>query len=129
MMAYPSHDPTSMSPWVCPKCLYKNNDYQRCMGPDCDSMMPGGMFDTCQFAGIAIKQPTAATAHGCGKGTASKMPPLPQRESPQRAAKTNAAASIMIHSHQNHYTGRLPSLPPGFPSSATLRTGGRALVP
>jgi hypothetical protein len=35
----------------------------------------------------------------------------------------------MILSGQNHYTGCLPSLPPGFPSSATIRTGWRAPVP
>jgi hypothetical protein len=35
----------------------------------------------------------------------------------------------MIFSHQNHYMGRLLSLSPGFPSSAAVRTGGRAPVP
>ena len=92
-------------------------------------MMLGGMFDTSQFAGVAMNQPAAATARGRGKGTASKMPPPPQRESPQRVAKTNAAASIMILSRQNCYTGCLPSLPPGLPSSVAVRTEGRAPVP
>jgi hypothetical protein len=87
------------------------------------------MFDTCQFAGVAINQPAAATARGRGKGMASKTPPPPQQKSPQCAAKTNAAASIMILSQQNHYTGRLPSLPPGLPSLAAVHTGGRAPVP
>jgi hypothetical protein len=27
---------------VCPKCSYENQDYQRCMGPDCDTVRPGG---------------------------------------------------------------------------------------
>jgi hypothetical protein len=125
-MAYPLLDLTLIPPWVCPECLYKNKDYQRCMGPDCNSVMPGRMFDTSQFAGVAMNQPAAATARGCGKGTASKMPPPPQRESPQRAAKTNAAASIMILSHQHHYTGCLPY---GLPSLLAVRTGGRAPVP
>jgi hypothetical protein len=77
-MAYPLYDPTLISPWVCPECLYKNEDYQWCMGPDCNSVMPGGMFDTSQFAGVAMNQPAAAAVHRCGKGTASKMPPPPQ---------------------------------------------------
>jgi hypothetical protein len=92
-------------------------------------MMPGGMFNTSQFAGVAMNQPAAATARGRGKGMASKMPPPPQQESPQHAAKTNAAASIMILSRQIHYTGHLPSLPPGLPSLAAVHTGGRAPVP
>jgi rubrerythrin len=37
MMAEASSDA-----WVCPKCLYENIDYQRCMGPDCDTVRPGG---------------------------------------------------------------------------------------
>ncbi len=76
MMAYPSNDPTSISLWVCPECSYENEDCKRCMGPACNSMMPGGMFDTSQFAGIAMNQPAAATARWRGKGTASKTPPL-----------------------------------------------------
>jgi hypothetical protein len=99
------------------------------MGPDCDSVMPGRMFDTSQFAGIAMNQPAAAAARGHGKGRASKKPPTPQQEFPQHAAKTNAAASIMILFHQNQYTGHIPSLPPGLPSLAAVHTGGRAPVP
>ncbi len=128
MMAYPSYDPTLIFPWVCPECLYKNKDYQRCVDPDWDSAMPSRMFDTSQFAGVAMNQPTAAIARGRGKGTASKTSPPPQQESPLHAAKTNAAASIMILSRRNHYTGPLPSCPPGLPSLAAVCTGWRAPV-
>ena len=30
----------SSDAWVCPSCLYKNQDYQRCMGPGCDEVRP-----------------------------------------------------------------------------------------
>ncbi len=63
------------------------------------------------------------------EGDDIKDAPPPQQESLQHAAKTNAAASIMTLSRQNHYTGCLPSLPLGFPSLAAVRTGGRAPVP
>ena len=36
--------------WVCPKCLFENQDYQRCMGPECDELRLGGMFGTSDFA-------------------------------------------------------------------------------
>ena len=32
--------------WVCPSCSYENQDYQRCMGPGCDVVRPGGLLDT-----------------------------------------------------------------------------------
>jgi hypothetical protein len=32
--------------WVCPKCLYENEDYHWCMGPGCDNVKPGGIFNT-----------------------------------------------------------------------------------
>jgi len=40
----------SSDAWVCPKCSYENQDYQRCMGPDCDTVRPGGQFDTSEFS-------------------------------------------------------------------------------
>jgi hypothetical protein len=89
MMANPSYDPPSFGPWVWPECLHKNKDYHQCMGPDCNSVMPGGMFNTSQFAAsnqlssnsrctnisVAMNHPAAAATHGRGKGTASMMPP------------------------------------------------------
>ena len=45
MMAMVSSDA-----WVCPKCLNDNQYYQRCMGPECDDVRPGGMLDTPDFA-------------------------------------------------------------------------------
>ena len=36
----------SSDAWVCPKCLYENQEYQRCMGPGCDEVRPGSMVDT-----------------------------------------------------------------------------------
>jgi hypothetical protein len=62
--------------WVCPKCSYENQDYQRCMGPGCDEVRPGSIFDTSEFAlstqpatssirrstiSVAKKHPAAAT--------------------------------------------------------------------
>ncbi len=32
--------------WLCPSCLYENQDYQRCMGPGCDVVRPGGLLDS-----------------------------------------------------------------------------------
>ena len=40
----------SSDAWVCPICLYKNQDYQRCMGPDCNTVRPGGQFNTSEFS-------------------------------------------------------------------------------
>ena len=40
----------SSDAWVCPKCSYKNQDYQHCMGPGCDEVRPGSIFDTSEFA-------------------------------------------------------------------------------
>jgi len=36
----------SSDAWVCPKCLYENQYYQHCMGPECDEVRLGGMVDT-----------------------------------------------------------------------------------
>ena len=45
--------------WVCPKCSYKNQDYQRCMGPGCDEVRPGGLLDTPEFA-LSTQPPTSS---------------------------------------------------------------------
>jgi hypothetical protein len=50
----------SSDAWVCPKCLYENQDYQRCMGPECDEVRPGGMLDTSDFALISRPPVVAA---------------------------------------------------------------------
>jgi hypothetical protein len=66
----------SSDAWVCPKCSYENQDHQRCMGPDCDTVRPGGQFDTSEFSlstqppssgrrstiiSVAMNHPAAAT--------------------------------------------------------------------
>ena len=45
--------------WVCPSCSYKNQDYQRCMGPGCDEVRPGSIFDTSEFA-LSTQPPTSS---------------------------------------------------------------------
>ncbi len=75
----------SSDAWVCPKCSYETQDYQRCMGPDCDTVRPGGQFDTSEFSlstqppssgrhstiiNVAMNHPAAATRR-------SKNPPPP----------------------------------------------------
>ena len=79
----------SSDAWVCTKCLYENQDYQHCMGPECDEVRPGGMYDTSDFAlshqlpssgrrttiSIAMNHPPVAARHG--RGHASKKPPPP----------------------------------------------------
>ena len=88
--------------WVCPKCSYENQDYQRCMGPDCDTVRPGGQFDTSAKFSLSTQPPSSgcrstisvAMNHPAAAARRSKKPPPPQRESPGRAAKTNAAANI-----------------------------------
>jgi hypothetical protein len=90
MMASPSYGPPSYGPWVCPECLYENEDYQQCMGPDCNSVKLGSMFDTSQFAAsnqpssdgrrttisVAMNRPAAAAARGRGEGLALRSPPF-----------------------------------------------------
>jgi hypothetical protein len=76
MMAYPSYDLTLIFPWVCPECLYENKDYQQCMVPDCNSVMPGGMIETSQFAGVAINNPLLLPHMGMGRGRHQRRPPL-----------------------------------------------------
>jgi len=65
----------SSDAWVCTKCLYENQDYQHCMGPECDEVRPGGLLDTSEFAlstqppsmscrsyiSVAMNHPAAAT--------------------------------------------------------------------
>ena len=45
--------------WVCPSCSYENQDYQRCMGPGCDEVRPGGLLDTSEFA-LSTQPPTSS---------------------------------------------------------------------
>ena len=49
----------SSDAWVCPKCSYENQDYQRCMGPGCDEARPGSIFDTSEFA-LSTQPPTSS---------------------------------------------------------------------
>ena len=65
----------SSDAWVCTKCLYENQDYQHCMGLECDEVRPGGLLDTSEFAlstqppsmscrsniSVAMNHPAAAT--------------------------------------------------------------------
>ena len=48
---------------VCAKCLYENQYYQRCMGPECDELRPGSMLDTSDFA--LSHQPPFSGRLGC----------------------------------------------------------------
>ena len=115
--------------WVCPKCSYKNQDYQRCMGPGsgmdagCDTVRPGGIFDTSEFAlstqppsTSSIRRSTISVAvnHPAAAARRSKKHPPPRRESPGRNAKTKASENItLLSGHKLKPTGtRLPSRPP-----------------
>jgi hypothetical protein len=96
--------------WVCPKCSYENQDWQRCIGPGngtgpgCDTVRPGGMFDTSEFAlstqpprsTSSIRRSTISVAvnHPAAAARRSKKHPPPRRESPGRNAKTKAFANI-----------------------------------
>ena len=81
--------------WVCPKCSYENQDYQRCMGPGCDEVRLGSILDISEFAlstqlpPFSIRHSTISVAknHPAAAARRSKKPPPPQRESPGRAAK------------------------------------------
>ena len=115
--------------WVCPKCSYENQDYQRCMGPGCgmgagcDTVRPGGIFDTSEFAlstqppsTSSIRRSTISVAvnHPAAAARRSKKHPPPRRESPGRNAKTKASENItLLSGHKLKPTGtRLPSRPP-----------------
>jgi len=79
----------SSDAWVCPKCSYENQDYQRGMGPGCDEVRPGSIFDTSEFAlstqppNSSIRRSTISVAknHPAAAARQSKKPPRPQRES------------------------------------------------
>ena len=87
--------------WVCHKCSYENQDYQRCMGPGCDEVRPGSIFDTSEFA-LSTQPPSSgrrstinvAMNHPAATARRPKKPLPPQRESPGRGCKTNATARI-----------------------------------
>ena len=127
--------------WVCPKCSYENQDYQRCMGPGCgmgagcDTVRPGGIFDTSEFAlstqppstssirrstqppsTSSIRRSTISVAenHPAAAARRSKKHPPSRRESPGRNAKTKASENItLLSGHKLNPTGtRLPSRPP-----------------
>ena len=52
--------------WVCPKCSYENQDWQQCMGPGsgmgagCDTVKPGGIFNTSEFA-LSTQPPSTSS--------------------------------------------------------------------
>ena len=117
--------------WVCPKCSYENQDWQRCMGPGsgmgagCDTVRPGGIFDTSEFAlstqppsTSSIRRSTISVAdnHPAVAARQAKKKPPPPRESPGRVAKKKACDNISVLSgrKQNRTVNRclLPSRPP-----------------
>jgi len=49
----------SSDAWVCPSSSYKNQDYQRCMGPGCDEVRPGGLLNTSEFT-LSTQPPTSS---------------------------------------------------------------------
>ena len=73
----------SSDAWVCPKCSYENQDYQRCMGPDYDTVRPGGQFNTSEFS-LSTQPPSSgrrstisvAMNHPAADTRRSKTPPL-----------------------------------------------------
>ncbi len=114
--------------WVCPKCSYENQDWQRCMGPGngmgpgCDSVRPGGIFDTPEFtlstqppSTSSIRRSTISVAvnHPAAAARRSMKHPPPRRELPGRNAKTKAFENITLLSgcKQNPTGNRLPPRP------------------
>jgi hypothetical protein len=115
--------------WVCPKCSYENQDWQRCMGPGSgmgtgrDTVRPGGIFDTSEFA-LSTQPPSTSSIrrstisvggnHPAAAAMRSKKHPPPQRESPGRNAKTRASKNITLLSgcKQKPTRNCLPSCPP-----------------
>ncbi len=73
----------SSDAWACPKCSYENQDFQRCMGPDCDEGRPGGRFDTSEFT-LSTQSPSSGhrstisvdTNHPAAAARQSKKHPL-----------------------------------------------------
>jgi hypothetical protein len=94
----------SSDAWVCPKCSYKNQDYQRCMGPGCDEVRPGSILDTSEFTlstqppPSSIRHSTISVAknHTTAAARQSKKPPPPRRVSLGHAAKTNVSEIITL---------------------------------
>ena len=115
--------------WVCPKCSYKNLYWQRCMGPGsgmgagCDTVRPGGIFDTSEFA-LSTQPPSTSSIrrstisvgenHPAAAARRSKKHPPPRQESPGRNAKTKASENITLLSgrKQKPAGNHLPSRPP-----------------
>ena len=73
----------SSDAWACPKCSYENQDFQRCMGPDCDEGRPGGRFDTSEST-LSTQPPSSGrrstisvdTNHPAAAARQSKKHPL-----------------------------------------------------
>jgi hypothetical protein len=115
--------------WVCPKCSYENQDWQRCMGPvsgmgaGCDTVRPGGPFDTSEFA-LSTQPPSTSSIRRSTISVADNHPAVaarrakkkhpPPRESPGRDSKKKACDNISLLSgrKQNPTVTRLPSRPP-----------------
>jgi hypothetical protein len=98
----------SSDAWVCPICLYENQDYQRCMGPDCNTVRPGGQFNTSEFShstqppssgrrstiSVAMNHPAAAAT-----ARRSKTPP------PSLTKVSGAHGNITVMSSVNRQPG------------------------
>jgi hypothetical protein len=114
--------------WVCPQCSYKNQDWQRCMGPGngmgagCDLVRPGGIFNTSEFA-LSTQPPSTSSIRRSTISVADNHPAVaarrakkknpPPRESPGRDAKKKACENItLLSGHKRNPTvTRLPSRP------------------
>jgi hypothetical protein len=132
--------------WVCPKCSYENQDWQRCMGPGsgmgagCDTVRPGGIFDTSESplttqppsTTSSIRRSTISVAdnHPAVAARRAKKKHPPPRESPGRNAKKKACENITLLSgrKQNPTVTRLPSCPPPLRDFTPLSPIARPLV-
>ena len=117
--------------WVCPKCSYENQDWQRCMGPGsgmgagCDTVRPGGIFNTSEFA-LSTQPPSTSSIRCSTISVADNHPTVaarrakkktpPPRESPGRDAKKKACENITLLSgqKQNPTVTCLPFRPPSL---------------
>ena len=104
----------------------ENQDYQRCMDTGCDTVRPGGIFDTSEFA-LSTQPPSTSSIRRSTTSVADNHPAVaarrakkknpPPRESPGRDAKKKACENITLLSgrKQNPTVTRLPSRPPRPP--------------
>ena len=84
--------------WVCPKCAYENQDWQRCMGPGsgmgagCDTVRPGGPFDTSEFT-LSTLPPSTSSIRRSTISVGDNHPAAAARRAKQKPSSTRIAGA------------------------------------